>query len=231
MSTYKVMGEVLAIRLEPIVDLVSNETIGYEALSRVVQYGNTSQFDYECFFSRMTPCDLIGVLNRQLEIYQKWHSQHPEIYKGKMLFVNARVDLLDDDFFVPMFIPFSRTFKIAIELNASDCTIKKSHRKKIEQLSALGISLWIDDYSGEDNIARSCWGGVKIDKNAFWFSYKNNFNPIRYLGLTSDATCRKLTDAKKPVLLAEGIECDEHRSYAIANGFRLGQGYYWSALS
>ena len=122
MSTYFVSGRQLALRLEPIVNLRTNKVVGYEALSRFVEKKSKDSIsDYEGYFLNLSPCALISVISSQLEIYQKWHSQHPEIYANKILFLNVRRDLLEDDFFVSMFLPFSKTFKIAIEIDASAC--------------------------------------------------------------------------------------------------------------
>lgn len=230
MSTYVVSGKRLALRLEPIVNLRKNQVIGYEALSRFVETASNNT-DYEGYFFNLTPCALVGIINRQLEIYQKWLNQHPEIYGDKVLFVNVRRDLLEDDFFVSNFFPFSKLFKIAIEIDASSCQLNSVMKRRIDELTDLGISVWVDDYAGDVSICHQYWDGIKVDKFAFWSSFENESNPLSDLDV--DKILNRYDDSRfrKPTLLVEGIESEAHLSHAIASGFELGQGYYWKSLS
>lgn len=229
MSTYVISDKRLALRLEPIVDLKKNEIVGYEALSRfVVGEAVQAGHDYESYFSSLSPCALICVINRQLEIFQKWHSQHPEVYSDKVLFINVRPDLLEDEFFVSMFFPFVRRFRIAIEINASE---SKCNHAKIDELTSMGISVWIDDYTGGSSIGYQYWDGIKIDKFAFWSAFHKNINILDELKVDKYLHHHRDTQHTRPTLLVEGIESEAHLYHAIASGFELGQGYYWASLS
>lgn len=232
MSTYVVSGERLALRLEPIVNLKNNQVVGYEALSRFVENTNKDDaYDYEGYFFNLSSCALIGIINRQLEIYQKWHGQHPEIYSDKILFINVRKDLLEDDFFVSMFLPFSKLFKIAIEIDAFACKLNSVMKRRVNELTDLGISVWVDDYAGDVSISHQDWDGIKIDKFAFWASFESESNPLSELDVDQILNRHDNRTYRKPTLLAEGIESEEHLYHAIASGFELGQGYYWKSLS
>lgn len=232
MSTYVVSGERLALRLEPIVHLKNNQVIGYEALSRFVEKTNKdSAYDYESYFFNLSSCALIGIINRQLEIYQKWHSQHPEIYGDKVLFINVRKDLLEDDFFVSMFFPFSKLFNIAIEIDASACRLNSVMKRRVNELTDLGISVWVDDYAGDESINHQDWDGIKIDKFAFWSSFESESNLLSELDVDKILNRYDNSQYRKPTLLVEGIESEAHLSHAIESGFELGQGYYWKSLS
>lgn len=228
MSTYVVSGERLALRLEPIINLKDNQVIGYEALSRFVKKDRV--YDYEAYFLNLSSCTLIGIINRQLEIYQKWHSQHPEIYGDKVLFINIRTDLLEDNFFVSTFLPFSKLFKIAIEIDASACGLNDVMKDRIGELTGLGISVWVDDYAGDVSINHQKWDGIKVDKFAFWSSFDSDSNILSDLDVDKILNRYDNSQYRKPTLLVEGIESEAHLHHAIESGFELGQGYYWKSL-
>ncbi|HDI1214987.1 TPA: hypothetical protein PKO72_003770 [Aeromonas hydrophila] len=62
--------------------------------------------------------DELGVLQRQLEKYQKYRSQHPELYAGARLDVMLSPALLSTQNLYFYFIPFHLLFNISVILSA-----------------------------------------------------------------------------------------------------------------
>ncbi len=87
------------ITLNPIVNL--DATIeGYELLPKVSNI-NCIGID-----------DFIFLIERQLEVCQKWGIQHPEIYKNKALHIHVKRNLLSSNDFKHLLIPILNVFRI-----------------------------------------------------------------------------------------------------------------------
>lgn len=219
--SYTVKDILFNLRLEPIVYLRDGCTVGFEALSRLADRSHHSSFNYEIFFSDLSADESIHIIERQLEIYQKWSAQHPEIYGGKSLFINVSPLVLEDQDACNCFIPFLRYFNIAIEVDNHLSMMSEQAKRNIAVLKSYGMQIWVDDFDGSGNINDSFWNGVKIDRWAFQDNFK----------LASSGNCGSNYSEVMHVgpLVIEGIENEDHLEYAVSIGARYGQGYLWAA--
>lgn len=219
---YKVRNFEFNMRLEPIIDLCVNKAVGFEALSRLVTDDvGREAFNYEFFFSGLTVDEHLSVVHAQLDIYQKWSEQHPEIYGERFLFVNVSPMILDDDDAFYTFIPYVNSYPIALEIDSHLSALSKRAKENAKKLQSYGIQVWIDDYPGHGIISGKIWDGVKIDRFAFQRGFDasmegedyNDYHRVSHVG----------------PLVIEGIESDEHLLYAKSIGAQFGQGYLWSS--
>ncbi|UXB09950.1 EAL domain-containing protein (plasmid) [Aeromonas dhakensis] len=224
MATYKVKNTELQLRLEPIVSLHDGIPVGFEALSRVVTcLISCNSFDYETFFRSLDKSDCEYVIERQLEIYQKWTRQHPEIYMGKFLFINVHPAILEDSDACQRFLPYLRCFSIAIEIDSHLSEMSEKAKANIAALKTFGVQIWIDDFPGYGRLSGAFWSGVKIDRWAFQQSFKSSGDGDEY--------CDFSVVSNIGPLVIEGIESKAHLAHAIGLGARYGQGYLWAAHS
>lgn len=214
---YSVLGHHFNMKLEPVVDLHNNRIIGYEALSRPVD----KAINVEAFFQLIPLAAAQACLARQLERYQKLSRQHPELFEGKRLFVNVRRDLMCTEGVFAVFLPFSREFDIAVEVDASFEPLCNVGQYNVRRMHEQNIHVWVDDYTGKESLDLAAWHGVKFDKNFFWLCYEQ-------------AACHPLFAPRASICasnnIVEGIETEDQRHYAIKRGFHYGQGYLWQAL-
>lgn len=221
MSVYKINGVELQLRLEPIVLLDSGIPVGFEALSRITKSSTSTPFDYEAFFSGLEVADYQYVIERQLEIYQKWSEQHPEMFGGKFLFINVHPAILEDRDACQSFLPYLRYFSVAIEVDSHFSEMSEKAKANIAVLKTFGVQIWIDDFPGYGRFKGAFWSGVKIDRWAFQRSFKESNQGAVFCDFSSASDVGPL--------VIEGIENEDHLAHAIKLGACYGQGYLWSA--
>ncbi|MGL4751477.1 MAG: EAL domain-containing protein [Aeromonadaceae bacterium] len=219
MSRYKVKGIEFQLRLEPIVSLNNGEVIGFEALSRVTD-SSALKVDYEVFFGELSLSDSLHLVERQMEIFQKWIELHPEVYKGKFLFVNVQPSILEDRDACHCFIPFLRYFPIGIEIDNHLSYMHSQALTNIAILKSYGAQVWIDDFPGHGEIKGNFWNGVKIDRWAFQGGFRRSMSGYGHADYSRACEVGPL--------VIEGIETEDHLDYAVSLGARYGQGYLWS---
>lgn len=212
----RIRGEVFSLVFEPIVNMVTNRVVGYEGLSRCAN----SAVDPESFFKALSAREHLDLLSCQLRKFQKWVAQHPEIYRGKQLYLNINKALLLEPELLTLFIPFYRYFPINLELEPVT-SLSAAHHLAIKRIfGELGIPLWVDDYAGHDLSAMSSvCRGVKLDRHYFWSLFAARCTPHFSGGLFDKAR-----------FICEGIETEAHKCAALALGATLGQGYLWPAV-
>lgn len=72
--------------------------------------------------------DELAALQRQLEKYQKYHHQHPELYDGIKLDVVISPALLRTHNLYFYFLPFHLSFDISVMINAKSVYCQQSLR-------------------------------------------------------------------------------------------------------
>lgn len=213
---HHVRGETFSLVFEPIVDMTSDKIVGYEGLCRC----SNSNVSAEIFFKTLSIKEHLDLLSRQLQKYQKWVEQHPEIYHERTLFLNINQELLLEADFPTFFLPYCRHYPINLELEPLR-PLTSAHRLAIKELvDSYGIPLWLDDYAGGILPALpEAWSGIKLDRYFFWSLRVNNKNNI----VLDDAFSRTN-------VICEGVETDLEKKAALALGLRYGQGYLWPAV-
>lgn len=213
---HDIRGERFFLVFEPIVDMLNNEVIGYEGLCRS-ELGNVNP---ETFFKTLSINEHFDLLSKQLQKYQKWVEQHPEIYQGRRLFLNINQELLVEDDLLALFIPYYRHYPISLELEPQyplTCTQRLAIKSII---GAHGIPVWFDDYADGVLLATyEIWSGVKLDRHFFWSLARDSKKNIT---LESHFTAENL--------ICEGVETSQEKDVALALGMRYGQGYLWPAV-
>lgn len=201
-------------RLEPIVCLKKGKIVGYEMLSKCL----TDNTHPEQLFNQLSADEHLELLSRQLEKYQKWTEQHPELYKGKKLYINLNDKLFEYPELTSYFLPFCRIYDVSIEIE-KHYELKKHEISIIEKFKSMGIQVWLDDYNGYDlNKTIGLWDGIKIDKDYFWKQHKNQKCPLDKLNKTLSN------------IIIEGIEHLDHHQTAKHSGAQYGQGFLWRAV-
>lgn len=202
-------------RLEPIVCLRHGEIIGYEVLSLCL----TDKTHPEKLFNQLSADDHIELISRQLDKYQKWTEQHPELYKNKKLYININDIIFQDTELVSYFLPYCRHYGISIELEKHGM-LKKHEVLTIEKFKSMEIQVWLDDYNGYDITQTiGVWDGIKVDKKYFWQQHNKQRCP---LGEIKNIL---------PKVIIEGIEHLGHYQTAKHSGANYGQGFLWNSVN
>ncbi|MBU2794457.1 EAL domain-containing protein [Acidithiobacillus thiooxidans] len=199
-------------RLEPIVDLLTNQIIGHELLageSYCPQWGESEWRDWYVFLEKEVPTllpDLPGLLFLNLDGYQLLDSQ-----------IAGSIRTLRD-----------HARRIVIEWTEQHFHDEKlvDVLAKINFLKGIGFRLAIDDIgagSGMDGLGRA--GAVKANFckiDGPYFQTIRDKGPEYLRGL-----CQHLSHGGARVIV-EWIETEGDYRLALAAGAHLGQGYLWS---
>ncbi|WP_409011838.1 EAL domain-containing protein [Aeromonas salmonicida] len=213
---HHIRGETFSLVFEPIVDMVSDKIVGYEGLCRC----SDSNISSERFFKTLSVVEHFDLLTHQLQKYQKWVEQHPEIYRECTLFLNIDQNLLLEADFPTLFLPYCCYYNINLELEPR-CPLSRAHCLAIKELvDFYGIPLWFDDYSGGMSpVLQDAWSGIKLDRYFFWsltVNKKENFMLDNVIARNN--------------VICEGVETNLEKKIALALGLRYGQGYLWPAV-
>lgn len=208
----------LTTRYQPIVNISSGVTVGFELLSKIESIKNV---DPEVFFRNLERDEFRRVVMKQIEqinsIYDTQHAFH-----NVHFFINISFSLLLSSAFV-LWVCQNVKFKISLEIDYVDVSSynKKRPATYINILSEHGHEIWLDDYDGgkvSEFVAQIPWSGIKIDKSFLWQHSMEN-RKLRAI-LSS-----KLLAGRKVII--EGIETSKQKETCLQAGFMLGQGFYW----
>ena len=208
----------LATRYQPIVELASDVTIGFEVLSKI----ESEKFvDPETFFMRLEREEFIDIVLQQIEGVNNFYDN---LVPGCNLrfFINIRHSLL----LLPEIvysICHRAKCRLALEIDFMDAmsSTDKTVMESIATIISYGHEIWLDDYDGGELnklIEEIPWSGIKVDKSFLW-QYAINCKKLKAI-LSS-----KLFAGRKTII--EGVETRQQKETCLQAGFMSGQGFYW----
>lgn len=212
----KIMEEI-HFRLQPIVNISSGRTIGFEVLSAL-----PSNFSVEEFFSGASKDFLFKVIRAQLSL---------RVDNQLSLFMNIPTKILLDTQLCNHISKLLAGKNVNLELQDPDNLLNIDEEafytlsKNMSLLKHNGASVWLDDVK-EDMlilVSRMHFFGVKIDKSVLW-----KYRDKNYSILASFVGALKLCTEK---VLVEGIETKADLHMATRVGLDYGQGFYWPEIS
>lgn len=198
-------------RLQPIVDLATNEIVAYEMLSSVLEHNNA-----EAFFNGLHYDTVFKVLKWQVLLLNVIsYKEHPRFS------LNISPELLLSKKCIDWICKNSNK-KLALEV---DYSLLKMHTPPsssiLDMLWSHGHEVWLDDFNGvsDNNLCLDVsWDVVKIDKSVLWG-----------VGVDEGELIRFTTEIKKyhKKILMEGIETVRQIKACQKSLVDLGQGFYW----
>ncbi|WP_342212338.1 EAL domain-containing protein [Citrobacter sp. NCU1] len=205
------------LKFEPIVNLSSGQTFGYEVLTQLHHCTNT-----ELFFGKLPPEHLLAHFFQQLTAI----AQYP---RNRWYFLNLPMNtLLHWDLFHLGMAHYPPNVIIEIQDPETFYALNLPQRsklfEKVQHIEANGIPVWLDDVDASliATFAAANWrlSGIKLDKNAFWAlsASPHKLHQIVLMGYNI-----------APAVLIEGIENHQQKDIAFHSGADLGQGYLWPA--
>lgn len=205
-------------KFEPIVNLSSAQTFGYEVLTQLHNCTNT-----ELFFGKLPPERLLRHFFQQLTAI----AHYPQ---DRWYFLNIPMNaLLHWDLFNLEMVYYPPNVIIEIQDPETFFTLDLPQRsklfEKVQHIEANGIPVWLDDVDASliATFAAANWrlSGIKLDKHAFWAlsASPHKLHQVVLMGYNI-ATA----------VLIEGIENHQQKDIALRSGADLGQGYFWPAL-
>ncbi|WP_238929157.1 EAL domain-containing protein [Citrobacter sp. R56] len=217
-NTGRALHSEFRLKLEPIVNLSSAQTFGYEVLTQLHPPGNA-----EHFFGELPPERLLAHFFQQLTAI----AHYPQ---DRWYFLNLPMNaLLHWDLFNLAMALYPPNVIIEIQDPETFFTLNLSQRsllyEKVQHIEANGIPVWLDDVDESliATFAAANWrlSGLKLDKNAFWAlsASPHKLHQVVLMGYNI-ATA----------VLIEGIENHQQKEIAYRSGADLGQGYLWPAL-
>ncbi|MEG0007341.1 MAG: hypothetical protein RR721_08455 [Aeromonas sp.] len=111
---YIIRGEIISLAFEPIVGMLNNDVAGYVGLCRCAN----RNVNVEELFKRLSVREHLDIITLQLQKYQKWVKQHPELYQGRCLVLKVNQESLLDADFPTLFVPYHRYYPICLVLEA-----------------------------------------------------------------------------------------------------------------
>lgn len=214
---------------QPIVNLKTGETIGYEALSRIVkpeEIANTEELFH-----------LAGVYGKVWELEQicrgkileKYHSNKKS--NDNKLFINVNPMVIHDREFRS---GFTSSYLKQYELNQNEIVFEVTERNSIDDLAGFkdtirhykqqGYTIAVDDagscYSGLNLICDIVPHYLKLDMNLIHDIHNDT---IKYAMVKAMVEFSNLVHIE---LIAEGIECEEELKALLKLGVHNGQGYF-----
>lgn len=109
-----IRGETLSLVFEPITDMLDRSVVGYEGLCRYI----SRNINVEAFVNSLSAREHLDILSLQLQKYQKWVEQHPELYQGRCLFLHINQEILFEADFPTLFVPYQRYYPINLVLGS-----------------------------------------------------------------------------------------------------------------
>ena len=198
-------------RLEPIVDLVSDETLGFELLAGADRCPDWTDDDWRAWYARMA--DLFRT----------------HIPASVRVFVNVDAHQALDPAIIEGLLAIPGRDRLVVEWTerispAIHVTRTWASARAFESLTKAGIGLAIDDVgSGYDGIGRALQGRPAFAKlDASLIHLARHVDP-RFL-----RDLHALFEGIGAVVIAEGIESPGDLERIRAAGIRYGQGYYFT---
>jgi EAL domain-containing protein (putative c-di-GMP-specific phosphodiesterase class I) len=203
-------------RLEPIKDLRTLDTVGYEVLTPL-----PSGICPEQYFEGLSSQEMVSLFSAQMDYCF-------DADAGKKYFVNLPASVLADPQRCTDLPTVLESRKICIELQDPQ-NLHQMNRKQrlalqhnIRHLREKGYQIWLDDVTTSlVNLTSSLdivFDGIKIDKSEI---LSPDSRPEELVSLITQ--CKKHT----PKVLVEGIETGSLLERCIEAGAKMGQGYMW----
>ena len=203
-------------RLEPIKDLGTLGTVGYEVLTSL-----PSGVCPELYFNNISSMDMISLFAAQVGYCLSADSQ-------KKYFINLSVNVLANPILCADLPLVPESHKICIELQDPQNLrrMKRAERITLEEnvrdLRKKGYQVWLDDVTSSlvslTNTFDIQFDGIKIDKSEI---LAPDSKPEKLITLINQ--CKEHTSQ----VLVEGIETRTLLDLCINAGANMGQGYMW----
>ncbi|WP_058913385.1 EAL domain-containing protein [Entomohabitans teleogrylli] len=211
------MKEIKGIRLQPIIDLHSEKTFGYEVLSEL-----SPDVDNEIWFHQQSP-------DRLLALHQ-WQLQQLETLPlNGTLFLNLPLAALQLPGLEQQLAGENRQTVIELQDPEMLLTLSERQLSRLRQglsaLSLAGFAVWLDDYRPCYNavLNQLDWrfDGIKIDKHVFQQRRHSQEALIRLIGDT-----RKYGGK----ILVEGVETAGDLFAVLQSPADMAQGFFWPEI-
>ena len=201
------------LRLQPLVNLASEEVVAYEVLVLM------DEGDTERFFRTLAPVNSLALFfwQAQMVLRQQGH-----------FWLNLPVAIFCDPSLVELLAAYEHQQRLTIEIQDPENLLRQNVmdenvlRHSLIRLRSMGWTIWIDDLTqglAGNLISRNFHvNGVKIDRREL------NANPLFNLLI-------KAAKRISPHILVEGIECQADLQKAKESHALLGQGYLWPQIT
>jgi EAL domain-containing protein (putative c-di-GMP-specific phosphodiesterase class I) len=208
----------LTTRYQPIVELASDVTIGFEVLSKIE---SEQCVNPETFFMKLDNAAFIDVVRQQIEGINRFYDEQVPGCNVRF-FINIRLSWLHSPEFAYLVSHIAKC-RLSLEIDFMDAMsfADENVMESITMLLDCGHEIWLDDYDGgEFNqlVEAMPWSGIKIDKTFLW-KYAMDY---KKLGAVLSST---LLTGRKTII--EGVETYQQRESCRQAGFMSGQGFYW----
>jgi EAL domain-containing protein (putative c-di-GMP-specific phosphodiesterase class I) len=209
---------------QPLVDLYSGDTVGYEALARGPQGSPLERPD--ALFAAAASAGLECELEWQCQRAALEGAMQAGLAPGQALFVNLEpsVSLADRPAeLVRLGEAALRRFPIFVEITERALTDRPAELlASVERLRALGARIALDDV-GADSRSLALMPFLAPDVIKLDLRLVQE-NPSRHVAEIVHAVSAE-AERTGALVLAEGIETEAHRQTALALGARYGQGW------
>lgn len=212
----------VGVELQPIIDLASGRTYGYEAFARCKLESLASPAQ---LFASAIEQGTLGRLGRELR-QKAIHGMAAAAAKNVTLFLNLHPSELDLPEIASVADPIAAyTGKLVIEVPEASPILRYRHASaNLDMLRRRGAQIAIDDFgAGNSNfgyIAQLAPDIVKLDRELV-AGVRIHSRQFRLLESLS-SLCR----AQGATVVAEGVETRDELEAVVAAGIPLAQGYY-----
>jgi EAL domain-containing protein (putative c-di-GMP-specific phosphodiesterase class I) len=216
---------------QPIVDLGTDQVVGYEALARWRRPDGRTE-DPARFIPQAEDSDLVVdldrvVTRRALEHFARWSRTRPDLrlninLSTRHLEIPDGVTVVHEAVLAAGVSPGSVSVELTESRSLAD---EATAHDAVSRFRGLGYRVVLDDFgsgwSSLDWILRLPIDGIKVDRAL-----------TSAMGSpTGDAITRALISLTRELdldVVVEGISTAEHAQLARELGYRRGQGYYWA---
>ncbi|MDQ0029954.1 sensor domain-containing protein [Arthrobacter bambusae] len=225
----------LGLNYQPIIDLTTEATVGFEALLRW-HHSELGLIMPDTFIPIAEETGLIvpigtWVLQESLRQVQQWRQQLPgaaEVFAA--VNISGR-QLVAGDFprVVEAAITGSGIDPSAVNLEITETILMDQPdlpKETLQRLSAIGVGLSIDDFgTGYSSLSYLKWLSARTLKIDRTFVEELGSDPH---GATIIELVLGMADSLKLEVIAEGVETSDQLAELRRLGVRLAQGYFWS---
>ncbi|WP_265462691.1 EAL domain-containing protein [Aeromonas salmonicida] len=214
-DSFKVLFK-LKCRLQPIVDLASDNIIAYELLSKIEGHNEPN-----LFFSGLDAAMMLRIVTEQIKLVESLQNKN-DLDKECRVYINLSPEIIaspeatkyicqKSECLLAFELDYSQMLKSSIHIPSSSIDIIKKHSHE----------LWLDDFDADISFLghlSTLWHGIKIDKSILW-RYGMDLKSLSLIASERNHYSRGL--------IIEGIETEQQLSICKRAGFTYGQGFYW----
>lgn len=215
---------------QPIISLKTGETIGYEALSRIINpkmiRSSEELFRLAGLYGKIWELEQLS-RRKIIEKYHHFFSQE----NNQKLFLNVSPMVIHDQEFHS---GFTKEYLTQYHFNPDNIIFEVTEKNAVDDMNGFketvrhyksqGYTIAIDDagscYSGLNLICDIVPHYLKLDMSLIHNIHKET---IKFAMVKSMAEFANLTNIR---LIAEGIECEEELKVLLKLGVTYGQGYF-----